>query len=315
MQNQYDYFVNLHGTPRILGIFGYGDINYGFAANKKEIKTTLIYIPTFEELCTSAASKSHIIDLDGNEIFFTDIRDAYDLNNQQTANMVEVLYTPYAIVNPYYKDAFEAYLYNKRDEIMLYNRTSRIRNMLERAEQIFNNYYTVLKPPYLIYQGARLLLAAELFAQEVPVVDCILLNRSYHVKYLQEIKDGLVIPPHSEMKKIILNTKYILKDYPVNEHSRELVKEGVFTIVKMSFNYGISELDFVSSLTNTEQEAFNMVKSYLTNGIGMISVNRLIEESKISRPVFKNLFRKMEAAHVAEITNRGVKGTQVKLLI
>ena len=38
---------------------------------------------------------------------------------------------------------------------------------------------------------------------------------------------------------------------------------------------------------------------------------KIVEETGISRPVFKNLFVKLEKNKVATITNQGVKGTYI----
>ena len=54
--------------------------------------------------------------------------------------------------------------------------------------------------------------------------------------------------------------------------------------------------------------------SKLENGEGTISISKLLEESDISRPVFKSTLNKIEKYYIAEVTNMGVKGTNIKLL-
>jgi GTP-sensing pleiotropic transcriptional regulator CodY len=72
--------------------------------------------------------------------------------------------------------------------------------------------------------------------------------------------------------------------------------------------------DFIEELTNTEKKAFNFIKQELVNGEGIISISKITDKTNISRPVYKNLFSKLEKAKIAEITNMGVKGTKIKFL-
>ena len=69
---------------------------------------------------------------------------------------------------------------------------------------------------------------------------------------------------------------------------------------------------FFKKLTSTEKDALK----YLSQEIGAegdISISKMIEKYPISRPVWNNLFRKIQEFKVGEIINRGVKGTHINI--
>lgn len=68
------------------------------------------------------------------------------------------------------------------------------------------------------------------------------------------------------------------------------------------------------SLTETEKNALNIILNKINFNDGIISISQLIEESNISRPVFKNLLLKLENNNIILVKNMGVKGTYIKLL-
>lgn len=66
-----------------------------------------------------------------------------------------------------------------------------------------------------------------------------------------------------------------------------------------------------SSLTKTEEKAL----IYLLERIGeegVISISEVIQDSKISRPIFNSLLEKLDRYKGAEIKNCGVKGTSIR---
>ena len=53
LKEDYKYFNTIYKQDRILGLFTYGKLNYGFAENISEIKVKMYYLPSLEEMCTS----------------------------------------------------------------------------------------------------------------------------------------------------------------------------------------------------------------------------------------------------------------------
>ena len=75
------------------------------------------------------------------------------------------------------------------------------------------------------------------------------------------------------------------------------------------------ERDFRQALTDMEKQALSIILDNLDDGHeGNISISQLVADSSISRPVFKNVLQKMKDNLIAEIENKGVKGTYVKIM-
>ena len=72
---------------------------------------------------------------------------------------------------------------------------------------------------------------------------------------------------------------------------------------------------FSFKLSFTTEKAFSVVKENLNeNKETCLSVSKICKVTGISRPIWKNLFAKMENQQIAEISNMGVKGTFIKFL-
>lgn len=101
--------------------------------------------------------------------------------------------------------------------------------------------------------------------------------------------------------------------------NKELNKQGIIELIKAAdFQFNKKQnpySTFIESLTKNERDALSAVLSNLNKEKeGYVSIVKLVEQTKISRPVFKNLFIKMEKNNIAEIVNSGVKGTYIKIL-
>ena len=88
---------------RIVGIFIQGSQNYGLDYEGSDIDTKLIVVPTFEEIAFNKKpiSTTHVREND-EHIDFKDIRLYIETFRKQNLNFLEILFTPYKIVNPQY---------------------------------------------------------------------------------------------------------------------------------------------------------------------------------------------------------------------
>ena len=68
---------------------------------------------------------------------------------------------------------------------------------------------------------------------------------------------------------------------------------------------------FKASLTKTELNAFEAILERIKQKSGIISISKMIEETSISRPVYKSLLTKMKNNKIAEVCNQGVNGTYI----
>ena len=93
------------------------------------------------------------------------------------------------------------------------------------------------------------------------------------------------------------------------------VKLGVINIINIRLKKKVDLEEFECELTATEKKAFSVVKENLNkNKETCLSVSKICKVTGISRPIWKNLFAKMENQQIAEISNMGVKGTFIKFL-
>lgn len=89
---------------RIVGIFYQGSGNYGLDTPTSDVDTKLIVTPTFRDLAMNKqpVSTTHVRAND-EHIDFKDVRLYIQTFRKQNLNFLEILFTPYAIINPLYK--------------------------------------------------------------------------------------------------------------------------------------------------------------------------------------------------------------------
>lgn len=101
----------------VMAVFLQGSQNYGLDYEGSDIDTKAIVLPRFKDMVTGvpAVSKTHILPSE-EHIDIKDIRMMFDVWKRQNINFLEVLYTPYAWLNPKYEVQLNA-LYEARDAI------------------------------------------------------------------------------------------------------------------------------------------------------------------------------------------------------
>ncbi len=101
----------------VMAVFLQGSQNYGLDYEYSDIDTKAIVLPKFRDMVTGVApvSMTHVLPSD-EHIDIKDIRMMFDVWKRQNINFLEVLYTPYAWLNPKYAEQLNA-LYENRDAI------------------------------------------------------------------------------------------------------------------------------------------------------------------------------------------------------
>lgn len=114
---------------RIVGIFIQGSQNYGLDYEGSDIDTKLIVAPTFEEIAFNKKPVSTTHVRENNEhIDFKDIRLYIETFRKQNLNFLEILFTPYKIVNPQYEQWWNKLVEN-REAIAHYDIHRAIKSM------------------------------------------------------------------------------------------------------------------------------------------------------------------------------------------
>lgn len=104
-----------------VGLFLQGSQNYGLDYESSDIDTKAIVLPGFSDfvLTHKPVSTTHVMEND-EHVDFKDIRLMFECIKKQNVNFVEILFTPYRIINPKYADLIQPVL-DAREEIARYN--------------------------------------------------------------------------------------------------------------------------------------------------------------------------------------------------
>lgn len=303
IKNCYNKNIEKYGSNQILGTFVVGLANYGFAETAEEIQTVTVYLPTFEELCIGGIEYDNT---DGFSEELYDIRKAYNAVLNHKDYSLELLYSDFYIINPKYKKIWQDNFIGQREQISKVNKKDRLLKARDRAKLAFENGNT--------FEAARLYIGAK---EYVNSSEC---TKAFHIedellkdllwKYKKSPSDFL------DIDNIIskMNSFIDKVDEEIDFKADLIIKNGVLTLMQSALQKTVSYDAFINNLTNMELKAWAKIKTLLQSGINIISVSKLTEETEISRPVFKNLFLKLEQDNIAHINNMGVKGTEIKLI-
>ena len=108
LQEHYNEALEYFPKERIVGIFLQGSQNYGLDYEFSDIDTKLIVVPSFEDIVLNRkpVSTTHIRKND-EHIDFKDVRLYMETFRKQNLNFLEILFTPFKIINPMYEAEWE----------------------------------------------------------------------------------------------------------------------------------------------------------------------------------------------------------------
>ena len=129
LQEHYDEALWYFPENRIVGIFLQGSQNYGLDYEGSDIDTKLIVVPSLEDIVLNKkpVSTTHVRAND-EHIDFKDVRLYMDTFKKQNLNFLEILFTPFKIVNPMYADEWNR-LVERREEIARMNEFRAVKSM------------------------------------------------------------------------------------------------------------------------------------------------------------------------------------------
>lgn len=128
----------------VMAVFLQGSQNYGLDYEGSDIDTKAIVLPKFEDMVTGVpgVSTTHVLP-STEHIDIKDIRMMFDVWKRQNINFLEVLYTPYAWINPKYEEQLTA-LYENRDAIAHANPNT----LMKCIYGVMDQKYHALTHPY-----------------------------------------------------------------------------------------------------------------------------------------------------------------------
>lgn len=308
------YILKTENLPSYrIGVFGAGMVNYGFAKTIADINAIAIYIPTYEEICTKVSCVNKIIETDiGNLIKIIDIRYFYEIAINQSAEILEVLFTDYYIVDDKYKEPFKI-LRDNREKILRYDEGKRINAATTQALANYHRW-SVDNDNKKAFEIVRLYYAINNYINGEKCENCIkvtdvvicqilwdILNDNYDKKDIQDIYNILIYQSKQAFENID----------KTDEEAEKIFRKCIFDIVNIDMEETINLSIFLTKLTNAELAAMKAVFAEVS-AEGNIVISKMIEKTGISRPVFNNLIVKLKEDKVAEVTNQGAKGTKIK---
>ena len=103
LERHYQEVLTLFPKEQILGVFQQGSQNYGLDYEGSDVDTKAVIIPTLAEIASAQKpiSTTHVLP-NGEHIDLKDIRLMIGEFKKQNLNFLEILWTPYFIINPLY---------------------------------------------------------------------------------------------------------------------------------------------------------------------------------------------------------------------
>lgn len=313
LKDDYKYLKTLYKEDRILGLFTFGKLNYGFAEDISEIKVKMYYLPSLKEMCTETKWKDEVIEYNNHTINIKDIRLILQNIIEQEGTAMECFYSKHYIITPKFKTVFIDNIINKREEIFHCNPKKRVEHSVSKAFEALDEYMKTNNTEFL-FEACRRRLASDLYLKGYSCEDCLYLKKDYHRTYLWSIKQGKSMPNIQEVINDLQEMKKRAETLEVHPELEELVTSVIVEIMKIALTRTINEKEFLDMLTSTEKTALKIIMNYIDKGEGVISISQLTNQYNISRPVFKSVLQKLKDMEIAEVNNMGVKGTQIKII-
>ena len=334
LQDHLNYVIEVHKIPsdRILGIFLFGSQNYELADTNSDVDSIILYVPSFDDICfqTKAPLSTIYNYLDGEHIVIHDIRLYRNSLEKQSFNSIEILYTNYHIINEKYRNVFETFFINHREQLskididkLMLACVGQMRNRVNKLEPTSKELANALRLKYFIkhfHNGTasfddcmRLQGWDEEFNEvwNVKMIDT--QDRTEEInKYIKELHNKLKIETEEEFKIYSQGN-----GFRINKEAINILNDGVKEIMKYAFEKNDKPdfliKDFYDQLTSAEKRAYDSIVKVI--GVeGSVSISQLVESNKISRPVYNNLINKMKNNKIANIVNQGVNGTYIKII-
>lgn len=117
-----------------------GSMNYDLFDKDSDVDTKLLTLPSLDELILDKKPLNYTLVLDDGTEEHCDVKDArmyFKTFRKQNINFVEILYTPYWIVNPKYEDVWFEMLAN-REALVHMNRYAAVSCIKGMAQEKYN---------------------------------------------------------------------------------------------------------------------------------------------------------------------------------
>lgn len=253
LQEHYTEAMTIFPKDKILGIFVQGSQNYGLEYEGSDLDTKCIVLPTLEDICLNKKATSYTHVRENNEhIDFKDFRVIAGDFKKQNINFLEILFTPYCIVNEDYIGLFEE-MWGYAEDIARYDNHRFIKATagmsmekhkaleLDRPSQhdeIIEHGWATKQLHHLIRLNhfIKRWVAGEFFGE------CLIdLNHDYLVKIKQDGHKMFTLEEAREMAKVFdeetnaIKEQYIAThEHEIDEYAGKVIDDAVVSIIRKS---------------------------------------------------------------------------------
>ena len=171
---------------------------------------------------------------------------------------------------------------------------------------LLNNFVAVISPKKISDILLNLSLSEEMLLED----DCLLQIRDIR-------KCGNKINVFRDINPDICWINPLYKDILNNLQCNSYLQNAMDILsksLKIEKDENTNIRDFTVDLTLKERNALKYIIKEI-NQEGNLSIVKMVEEVKLSRPVFNSLFNKLEQHKIAEIKNQGKRGTNIKFIL
>ena len=251
VREHYEEALTMFPENRIVGVFYQGSANYGLDYEKSDVDTKCILVPTFEDIAFNRKPISTTyIRKNEEHIDLKDIRLYINCFEKQNLNFLEILFTPYKIVNPQYAEFWQK-LVDAREDIAHYDIHRSIKSMkgiaLEKYHAMEHKYPSkvdiIEKYSYDPKQLHHLLRVEDYLIRYIngeKYENC--LNPGKLSQFLKDVKQGLfnIEEARIEANRAIENITKITDNYIlnnencVNELAEKVMVEVQYNIMKIA---------------------------------------------------------------------------------
>lgn len=249
VSEHYEEALTYFSKDRVLGIFYQGSGNYGLDYENSDVDTKLIVTPTFKDIAMNKnpISTTHIRAND-EHTDWKDIRLYIQTFRKQNLNFLEILFTPYKILNPMYEEQWNR-LIDTREEIAHYSPVQAIKSMRGIAKEKYfameHHYPSRMEwinkfgyDPKQLHHLLRVEEYIERYINNVPYERCLISEKP---EYLVEVKKGLYnlkeARAHADdaIEHIdLLCNDFFKNKYTIDAKIDELLNDVQYEIVKIA---------------------------------------------------------------------------------
>lgn len=142
LQSDYDYCVS--AGYEVVGVFLFGSQNYGVSLETSDIDTKAVVIPSLmNNIVWGKNTISAEVERENGKLSIYDLESLQSSIKKQSMNFVEILFTPYRILNPVY-EAFYNPMFEHREGIAKLNTFKAVHCVLSMAHRQHSRLFTKL---------------------------------------------------------------------------------------------------------------------------------------------------------------------------